>query len=83
MESFRDQLALRLAKCIGGLHFQVSERTLLLWNSERFAALLLESPQHRGHVLRHLFPVLYENQQGHWHESIRTLSGHILEQYGE
>ena len=23
MEVFRDQLALRLAKCIGGLHFQV------------------------------------------------------------
>jgi hypothetical protein len=22
-------------------------------------------------------------QEGHWHESIRTLSGHILEQYGE
>jgi hypothetical protein len=83
VESFRSLLALRLAKCIGGLHFQVSERTLLLWNSERVAALLLESAAHRPPLLRYLFPVLFENQQNHWHESIRTLSGHILEQYGE
>jgi hypothetical protein len=81
--SFRDLIALRLAKCIGGLHFQVSERTLLLWNSERFAALMLGSRSHRPALLRHLFPVLYENQQGHWHETIRTLSGHVLDQYAE
>jgi len=78
---FREQLALRLAKCIGGLHFQVCERTLVLWNSERVSALLLYSAVHRPHVLRILFPVLHENHLGHWHESIRTLSGQILDSY--
>jgi hypothetical protein len=81
--AFREQLALRLAKCVGGLHFQVAERTLLLWNSERFAALLLEHEAHRRAVLPILFPTLYTNQESHWHETIRTLSAHILEQYGE
>ena len=79
--SFLDQLALRLAKCIGGLHFQVSERTLLLWNSERFSTLLFESSRYRAQMFRIIFPILYDNQQGHWHENIRTLSGQILDQY--
>lgn len=83
VEAFRERLAIRLSKCIGGLHFQVAERTLLLWNSERFTSLMLENPQHRPHVFRILFPTLYENQQNHWHEAIRTLSGHVLDQYGE
>lgn len=32
METFRDQLVLRLRKAIGGLHFQVAERALCLWS---------------------------------------------------
>ncbi len=32
VEVFRDQLVLRLGKAIGGLHFQVAERALCLWN---------------------------------------------------
>lgn len=83
MPAIRDSLALRLAKCIGGLHFQVAERALLLWNSERFAALMLEHAGNRAVVLPALFPALYTNQEAHWHESIRTLSGHILEQYAD
>ena len=62
MEVFRDQLALRLAKCIGGLHFQVAERTLLLWNSERFGSMMLEHAGNRAAVLPILFPALFSNQ---------------------
>lgn len=83
MDAIRNQLAYRLAKCIGGLHFQVAERTLLLWNSERFATLVLEHPNHRAAMLPILFPALYTNQESHWHESIRVLSQRVLEQYGE
>jgi hypothetical protein len=32
IEVFRDQLLLRLKKTVGGLHFQVAERALCLWN---------------------------------------------------
>lgn len=83
MTIFQVPLAIRLAKCIGGLHFQVAERTLLLWNSERFATLVLEHPDHRAVMLPILFPALYTNQESHWHESIRVFSQRVLEQYAE
>ena len=83
LEIIRGPLAFRLGKCIGGLHFQVAERTLLLWNSERFVSLMLEHAGNRAAVLPVLFEPLFGNQESHWHESIRTLSSHILEQYAE
>ncbi len=81
MESLRGPLALRLAKCIGGLHFQVAERALGLWNCERFAALTLHHAAHRSAILERLFPALHENATGHWHDTIRTLSGTVMDQY--
>ncbi len=81
MEKLRVPLALRLSKCIGGLHFQVADRALVLWNTPRFVALVLENPVHRPVMLRYLFPVLYDNQHGHWHENIRLQSGSVLELY--
>jgi serine/threonine-protein phosphatase 2A regulatory subunit B' len=83
MTAIRGPLAVRLAKCLSSQHFQIAERSLLLWNSERFAALLVYSPQHRAAVLPVVFPALYANQTSHWHESIRNISLRILEQYGE
>jgi hypothetical protein len=81
--AFRVALSHRLAKCIGGLHFQVAERALLLWQSERFASIMLDSPVHRPIVLNIIFPSLYINQEDHWHESIRLCSQRVLEQYNE
>ena len=81
METIRIPLALRLAKCVGGLHFQVAERALLLWNSERFAALVLQHAAHRPAILERLVPALHENASTHWHDTIRTLSGSVLDQY--
>jgi hypothetical protein len=81
--AFRAALAKRLASCIGGFHFQVAERTLLLWNNERISALLLEHAEHRAAVLPTLFPALWANTDLHWHEAIRTLSSHLLARYEE
>ena len=83
MPAIRDALAQRLSKCIGGLHFQVAERALLLWNSDRFSALMLEHSVNRAAVFPVLYSSLYTNQEAHWHESIRTLSGHVLDQYAD
>ena len=83
MPAIRVPLALRLNRTIGGQHFQVAERALLLWNSERFLSLMLDHPAHRGVVLPILFPALFSNQEQHWHESIRNLSSRILERYAE
>lgn len=83
LEVFRDQLLLRLGKAIGGLHFQVAERALCLWNCERFCQLLQEDSSQRQHVLPTLFPILYRNSISHWHESVKTLSAHVLHTYME
>lgn len=83
LEVFRDQLAIRLAKAIGGLHFQVAERTLGLWNSEQFAQHLLLEPTQRRAFFPAIFPVLYINSRSHWHDSVQAVSSAVLQQYME
>ncbi|KAA0167672.1 hypothetical protein FNF28_02740 [Cafeteria roenbergensis] len=83
MPFFRRPLALRLKKVLGGYHFQVAERALCLWHAERFAVLMLEGAATRSEMLPHLFPMLHANAHRHWHESVRQLSAHILDQYAE
>jgi serine/threonine-protein phosphatase 2A regulatory subunit B' len=80
---FRRQLGQRLRKVLGGFHFQVAERALCLWHSERFAVLMLEGAETRQEILPQIFPVLHANANRHWHESVRQLSAHILDQYAE
>ena len=63
-------LALRLAKLIGGLHFQVAERTLQLWNSERFTSLVVKSSAHRSTILGTVFPVLHKIQCVSFHTTL-------------
>ena len=80
METIAAPLTQRLTKCVQGLHFQVAERTLALWGSERFKRIMLE-PSCRAVALRQLLPALLANTTQHWHESIRKSSGVVLEQY--
>ena len=70
LECFKDQLALRLTKDLGGLHFQVAERTLGLWSSDRFVELVLGDPAGRQAFLPAIFPALFANQEYHWHECV-------------
>ena len=76
-------MAYRLSKCIGSLHFQVAERTLCLWSSERFSQLVLEDADHRSVILPLIFNPLMDNSRYHWHESVKSASTQILEQYME
>lgn len=80
-EVIRGPLVTCLVNTIGGDHFQVAERALCLWNSDRFLALMVEDPTQRQAVLPTLFPVLYATSVSHWHESVRALSHHVLSQY--
>ena len=61
----------------------MAERTLCLWHSARFAALTLEHAPTRHELLPVIYPALHRNAKHHWHEAVRTLSAHILEQYSE
>lgn len=83
MANFCEPLSHRMAQCIGSMHFQVAESTILLWQGNRFSALMLESDTFRPTVFRILFPVLYKNHRDHWHESLRYLSLSLLHQYME
>ena len=38
----------RLGCCVGGKHFQVTERTLWLWNNATIIHLFVEEPLHRA-----------------------------------
>lgn len=46
--AFAAPLALRLARCVGGHHFQVAERALVVWSNERFCELLLANAEQRA-----------------------------------
>ena len=70
-------LASRLASCIGGLHFQIAERALGLWGSERFCLLTMSHPPHRALLLTALFPALSATDS-HWHENIRSAAARVL-----
>ena len=84
MEALADPLSRRLGKCIGGYHFQVSERTLNLWSAcERFKKLLLGEGRARSVVLRNLLPILLSNATSHWHEAVRAGSEKVLWLYEE
>ncbi|AOA62928.1 Serine/threonine-protein phosphatase (PP2A) regulatory subunit delta [Komagataella phaffii CBS 7435] len=47
----------QLAKCISSPHFQVSEKALCFWNSDRFLGLIAEDNEN---ILSILYPSLYE-----------------------
>jgi hypothetical protein len=76
-------LALRLARCVGGAHFQIAERALLLYNNERFLCLFVDAADRRATTLPLLLPALVASADGHWHEAIRTLAGQVIARYGE
>ena len=83
MEVLVGPLSQRLAKCIRGAHFQVAERTLALWGTDRFKRLMVDAAGSRAAAARHLLPALLASATAHWHENIRRCSQVVLEQYEE
>ena len=83
MEVLVGPLSQRLAKCIRGAHFQVAERTLALWGTDRFKRLMVDAAGSRAAAARHLLPALLASASQHWHENIRRCSQVVLEQYEE
>lgn len=54
-----------------------------MWSSDRFSQLVLEDPSHRAVILPLIFDPLMNNSRYHWHDSVKTASTQILEQYME
>jgi serine/threonine-protein phosphatase 2A regulatory subunit B' len=68
----------RLALCIDSQHFQVAERTLLLWNNEYLFTLMM---QNRQEVLPLVYKVLKANSDEHWNATVQTLSMNVLKSF--
>lgn len=83
LQVFVVPLAKKLEQCVGGAQFQIAERALCLWHTPKFSSLMLENEEVRHAVLPVLFSALAKNAEGHWHEAVRTLSTHVLDQYSE
>jgi serine/threonine-protein phosphatase 2A regulatory subunit B' len=69
-----------LAKCVGAQHFQVAERALFLWRSERLAEGVL-GKQHAAAALPVLYGPLVRQASGHWNPTVETLAGSVLKHY--
>lgn len=71
----QDQLFGRIAQCIMSPHFQVAERTLLLWNNDYFVRLV---NQDRIQVYPLIVGAIYKNSKQHWNQAVQTLTFHVL-----
>lgn len=60
----------RLGECIGSLHFQVAEKTLMLWHNEDVLDLFLTQPQIMVSILT---PHLLHHATNHWNQNVRML----------
>ena len=67
----------RVAMCIDNPHFQIGERTLILWNNPSFMNLTVEQPEYTARTLPMIFGALKRGVV-HWQASVRTLSEEVL-----
>ena len=61
----------------------MAEKALTLWHGHHIIGFAVDTPELREVILPLIFPALYVNSVGHWHDSVQTLSHHILTVYCE
>lgn len=65
----------QMARCISSSHFQVAERSLLVFlNNDCISGLV---SQFRSVLIPIILPPLEENAQGHWNPSVHTLTCNV------
>ncbi|CAI5717254.1 unnamed protein product [Hyaloperonospora brassicae] len=70
-----------LAKWLGSQHFQVSERSLFLWNNEHLVNNGCLSKQHAHLILPVIYGPLHRNSLGHWNTTVEGLAQNVLKLY--
>jgi len=68
----------RVAMCLESQHFQVAERTLLLWNNDYLFTLVT---QNRREILPIVYDVLKRNSDAHWNSNVQLLSENVLKAF--
>jgi len=71
----QDVLFRRIALCITSPHFQVAERTLLLWNNDYIVQLI---NQNRHALFPLILGALYKNSKHHWNGAVHSLTFNVL-----
>jgi|EP00945_MAST-04E_sp_MAST-4E-sp1_P003426 serine/threonine-protein phosphatase 2A regulatory subunit B' len=83
--SIEVKLYQRIASCIRGEHFQVSERALHMWGNEILNQIVVEDETHRRKILPIVFPALAsiseEGPDGHWQQSVRDGAVFVMQRY--
>ncbi|XWS34635.1 hypothetical protein CRYUN_Cryun21dG0054800 [Craigia yunnanensis] len=61
----------QIARCLNGLHFQVAERALFLWNNDHIENLIVQNSKV---ILPIIFPALEKNARNHWNQAVHSLT---------
>ncbi|KAE8664153.1 Serine/threonine protein phosphatase 2A 59 kDa regulatory subunit B' gamma isoform [Hibiscus syriacus] len=70
----------RIARCVNSRNFQVAERALFFWNSERIVGLI---SQNRQVVLPIVLEALEKNIQSHWNPEVNGLTVNVRKMFVE
>lgn len=70
----------RLASCIASPHFQVAERSLMIWNNDHVVRLINQS---RGQLFPIIVRALQANSNYHWNIAVQGLTYDVLHRLRE
>jgi len=77
----RDQLFDLIKKCLSSDHFQVTERTLFLWNNDQLVNHGCLSKAHAPVLLPVIYGALVEKSEKHWNATVESLATNVLKVY--
>ncbi|KAJ8613670.1 hypothetical protein CTAYLR_003165 [Chrysophaeum taylorii] len=77
----RDQLFDLVRKCLSSDHFQVTERTLFLWNNDQLINHGCLSKAHAPVLLPVIYTALLEKSEKHWNATVEALATNVLKTY--
>ncbi|KAL3646815.1 hypothetical protein CASFOL_009359 [Castilleja foliolosa] len=70
----------QIARSLNSSHFQVAERTLLLWNNEHIVGLI---SQNQNVILPIIFEALEKNIESHWNHAVHDLTVNVRRMFVE
>jgi len=82
LKVIQNELFSFLSRLIGGEHFQVTERTLFLWNNEHLVNSGCLSRQLAEAILPHIYEALH-SKTTHWNQTVEGLAQSVEKMYIE
>lgn len=70
----------QIARCLNSPHFQVAEKTLMLWNNDHVEHLVR---QNYNVILPIILPALERNTRGHWNKAVQSLTYNLRTNFAD